>query len=122
MFEEEDFDKMWQSYDEFAVPDGIIDCSDFAMVPLSIIALLKNTELSSEISRSTMLMKLTNLLSSTNQDAECFIITLGAMLLTVLEQLDDDSRVMFYEHFVDVAEYLENDVVPFWGDLDEGRK
>ena len=50
MFNEEDFETMNQSYDDNAIPDGLIDCSDIASVPLSIVLLLQDTDVRPDIS------------------------------------------------------------------------
>ena len=121
MFDEEDFETMDQSYDDDAIPDGLIDCSDIASVPLNIILLLQDTDLTDERSRANMMMKLVNVSAAGNQDSDIFItviISLAAMLLALLEQMDIDSRVRFYDEFSEIAKCLESDPVPYWGSIE----
>ena len=121
MFDEEDFETMNQSYDDDAIPDGLIDCSEIASVPLSIVLLLQDTDLTDDRSRANMIMKLANLSAARNQDSDLFItfiVSLAAMLLALLEQMDSDSRIWFYDHFSEIARCLESDPVPYWGDLE----
>ena len=66
-------------------------------------------------------MKLVILSATGNQDSDIFItviISLAAMLLALLEQMDIDSRVRFYDEFSEIAKCLESDPVPYWGSIE----
>ena len=67
------------------------------------------------------IMKLINVSAAGNQDSNIFItfiISLAAMLLALLEQKDNDSRVRFYDEFSEIAKCLESDPVPYWGSIE----
>ena len=71
--------------------------------------------------RLIRIMKLVILSAAGNQDSDIFItviISLAAMLLALLEQMDIDSRVRFYDEFSEIAKCLESDPVPYWGSIE----
>ena len=73
------------------------------------------------ILRLIRIMKLVNVSAARNPDSDIFIsfiISLAAMLLALLEQMDIDSRVRFYDEFSEIAKCLESDPVPYWGSIE----
>lgn len=67
------------------------------------------------------IMKLVIVSAARNQDSDIFItfiISLAAMLLALLEQMDIHGRIQFYDQFSAIAKCLESDPLPYWGSIE----
>jgi hypothetical protein len=130
MFNAEDFENLERSFDDLAVPDGMIDCSDTAHIQPNIISVLQDTNFDDEISRAAAMMQIVNLafLEDADENVDLVLscsvmIALVGMLFTSLSAMQDTERTDFFARLSELAADLAKEsVLPYWENNDESKK
>lgn len=125
MFNKDDFDKINENIDD-AVPDGLVDASDYAEDMVAITSILSEIDYEDMTSRMHAMMSVINRTYNDDGDLDAervtgVIISLCFHVINVINSLEEDSRQDYFEFTKnEVIPVLveESSTLPYW-DLEE---
>lgn len=109
MFNEDDFDKINENTAD-AVPDGLVDASDYANDMIAITEILSEIDYEDMTSRMHAMMNVINRTYDDNGDLDServtgVIISLCFHIINVINSLEEESRQDYFE-------FTKNEVIP----------